>query len=304
MQIQSSRHFVILSGTGIPHKREVARIWHARVSNILRGIPLGMTVLLACALLFVTSVSRAQTTQPSILNDVGIDQKLDAQVPADLTFKDENGATVQLSQYYGKRPIVLTLVYYKCPMLCTMVLNDLDRVLGAMQMNVGEQFDIVTVSFDPTETPELAAKKKHQYVRTYGRPHAEEGWHFLTGDQENISKLTQAVGFRYAWDDKWKQYAHASGIMLLTPDGKVSKYFYGVEYSARDLRLAVAEAGQGKISTPTETILLYCFHYDPATGKYSLIVTRFVQIGAILTMGAIGTFWLMMWRSGRKPKAI
>jgi protein SCO1/2 len=264
----------------------------------LRTFSLVFVALLLCC----ASTNFAQTSQPTILNDVGIDQKLNAQVPGDLTFKDENGATVQLSQYYGKRPIILTLVYYKCPMLCTMVLNDLNRVIGAMQMNVGEQFDIVTVSFDPTETPELATKKKHQYVHSYGRPHAEEGWHFLTGDQENIAKLTQTVGFRYAWDDKWKQYAHASGIMLLTPDGKVSKYFYGVEYSARDLRLAVAEAGQGKISTPTETILLYCFHYDPATGKYSLMVTRMVQVGAILTMGAIGAFWFAMYRSGRKLK--
>src|SRR4051812_4888277 len=260
------------------------------------------SVLLLTLIVSGARLSFAQTTRPTILNDVGIDQKLDAQVPGDLTFKDENGATVQLSQYYGKRPIVLTLVYYKCPMLCTMVLNDLNRVLGAMQMNVGEQFDILTVSFDPTETPELAAQKKHQYVRSYGRPHAEEGWHFLTGDQENITKLTQAVGFRYAWDAKWKQYAHASGIMLLTPDGKVSKYFYGVGDSARDLRLAVAEAGQGKISTPTEVILLYCFHYDPATGKYSLMVTRAVQLGAILTMGALGTFWLLMYRSGKAKK--
>src|SRR5438874_2358310 len=171
----TSRAPVMLSGT--PRS-----IWLARLNQILRGVPLRMTLLW----LFLASSVLAQTTNPAILNDVGIDQKLDAQVPADLTFKDENGATVQLGQYFGKRPIVLTLVYYKCPMLCTMVLNDLNRVMGAMQMNVGEQFDVVTVSFDPTETPELAARKKHQYVHTYGRPHAEEGWHFLAGDEANI----------------------------------------------------------------------------------------------------------------------
>ncbi len=260
--------------------------------------------VVACALLMlVPIIAKAQPANPPILNDVGIDQKLDAQVPGDLTFTDENGATVQLSQYYGKRPMVLTLVYYKCPMLCTMVLNDLNKVMGAMPMNVGEQFDVVTVSFDPSEGPDLAAKKKHQYVHSYGRPHAQEGWHFLTGDEANIKKLTSTVGFRYAWDEKWKQYAHASGIIVLTPDGKVSRYFYGVEYSAQDLRLALAEANQGKISMPAEQILLYCFHYDPTTGKYSLIVTRFVQLGAILTMGALGTFWLVMYRQSKRNAA-
>lgn len=263
-------------------------------------ISLSLITLLA----MMAGVSRAQTSQPSILNDVRIDQNLDAQVPADLSFKDENGATVQLGQYYNKRPMVLVLVYYKCPMLCTMVLNDLNRVLGAMQMNVGEQFDIVTVSFDPTETPELAAKKKHQYVRTYGRPHAEEGWHFLTGDETSIKKLTDTVGFHYAWDQKFQQYAHASGIIVLTPEGKVSRYFYGVEYSARDLRLSLAEAAGGKISAPAEQILLYCFHYDPATGKYSLMVTRFVQLGAILTISSLGMFWFMMYRRGKKQQTI
>jgi protein SCO1 len=271
-----------------------------RLGQILRGVPLRMTLGALC--IAFGACARAQTTNPTILNGVGIEQKLDAQVPGDLKFTDENGATVQLSQYYGKRPIVLTLVYYKCPMLCTMVLNDLNRVLGAMQMNVGEQFDIVTVSFDPTEGPELAAKKKKQYVHSYGRPHAEEGWHFLTGDEDSIKKLTDTVGFHYAWDPKWKQYAHASGIMVLTPEGKVSKYFYGVEYSARDLRLALTEAGGGKIGSPSDVILLYCFHYDPATGKYSLIVTRFVQLAALLTMGALGTFWFVMYRQGRKQQ--
>ena len=253
-----------------------------------------------CLAIFLSCAAHAQTANPPILTDVGIDQKLNAQIPPDLIFKDENGATVQLGQYFGKRPIVLTLVYYKCPMLCTMVLNDLNKVLGAMQMNVGEQFDILTVSFDPTETPDLAAKKKHQYVHTYGRPHAEEGWHFLTGDEDSIKKLTDTVGFRYAWDPKWKQYAHASGIMVITPDGKVSKYFYGVEYSARDLRLALTEASNGKIGSLSDITLLYCFHYDPSTGKYSLDVTRAVQVGAILTMACIGTFWFMMFRQGKR----
>jgi protein SCO1/2 len=184
-------------------------------------------------------------------------------------------------------------------MLCTMVLNDLNKVMGAMPLSLGEQYDIVTVSFDPTETSDMAAKKKAAYVHTYGRPHAAEGWHFLTGDQDSIKKLTDTVGFRYAWDPKFQQYAHASGIMVLTPQGKVSRYFYGVEYSAEDLRLSLDEAAGGKISSPVEQILLYCFRYDPSTGKYSLAIVRMLQLGAILTIGSMGAFWFFMFRRGR-----
>jgi protein SCO1/2 len=241
----------------------------------------------------------AQTTKPSILNDVGIDQKLNSQVPADLQFRDEAGTSVRLGDYFGKRPMILVLVYFKCPMLCTMVLNDLNKVLGVMNMNVGEQFDILTVSFDPTETPDLAAKKKKAYVFTYARPHAAEGWHFLTGNQDSIKALTDSVGFRYAWDPKFQQFAHASGIMILTPDGKVSRYFYGVEYSATDLQNALTDAAGGKISTPAPQVLLYCFRYDPSTGHYSLIVTRAMQVGALMTMGSIGAFWMLMYRRGK-----
>ena len=239
---------------------------------------------------------------PSILNNVGIDQKLNAQVAPDLVFRDENGKTVHLGDYYGKRPMILVLVYFKCPMLCTMVLNDLNKVLGVMNMNVGEQFDILTVSFDPTETPEMAAKKKAAYVVTYARPHAAEGWHFLTGDQDSIKALTSTVGFRYAWDPKFQQFAHASGIMVLTPDGKISRYFFGVEYSAEDLRLSLDEAAGGKISSPVEQVLLFCFRYDPSTGKYSLMVVRMLQMGAILTVGAMGTFWFFMYRRGKNGR--
>jgi protein SCO1 len=240
-------------------------------------------------------------TRPAILDGVGIDQRMGAQVPANLVFKDETGTDVRLGDYFGKRPIVLALVYFKCPMLCTLVLNDLDHTLVAMPhtMNVGEQFDVLTVSFDPTETPQLAAGKKFQYVRSYGRPHASEGWHFLTGDQASIKQLTDTVGFHYVWDPKFKQYAHASGIMVLTPEGKVARYFYGVEYSAQDLRLALTDAGGGKISAPVEQVLLYCFHYDPSTGRYSLIVTRMLKIAAGLTIAFLGTFWLLMFRRDR-----
>jgi protein SCO1/2 len=276
---------------------------------------LSRTYLLAIAMLLIASQARAQkepqpvaqqANKPSILNDVGIDQKLYNQIPSDLLFVDESGKEVRLSTYFnGKRPIVLSLVYYKCPMLCTMVLNDLNHTITAMpgSMNVGEQFDILTVSFDPKETSDLAAKKKDQYIRAYARPHAAEGWHFLTGDAAQIKQLTDAVGFRYAWDPKFQQYAHASGIMVLTPEGKVSKYFFGVEYSAQDLRLALAEAGGGKISAPVEQILLYCFHYDPTTGRYSLAITRALKVAGILTIGSLGAFWFFMYRRDHSKRA-
>src|SRR5947207_12043157 len=213
------------------------------------------------------TIARGQaTTRPSVLNDVGIDQKLDAQIDPQITFRDETGATIHFGDYFGHRPIVLALVYYKCPMLCTMVLNDLTHTLTAMRGNMGQDFDVITVSFDPRETPELAAAKKKQYVKTYHRAGADIGWHFLTGDENSIKQLTDTVGFRYVWDEKGQQFAHASGVIVLTPQGRVSRYFYGIDYSAKDLRLSLAEASDGKISTPVDAILLYCFHYDPATG--------------------------------------
>jgi protein SCO1/2 len=235
---------------------------------------------------------------PAALKDVGIDQKLNAQIDPNLQFVDETGKIVRLGDYFGKRPMVLTLVYLDCPMLCTLVLNDLDRTMTALPQtfNCGEQFDVLTISFDPKETFDLAAKKKASYIRSYGRAHGADGWHFLTGDQDSIKKLTDTVGFRYTWDPKYKQFIHASGIMVLTPDGKVSKYFYGVEYTGQDLRLALTEAAGGKISAPVEQVLLYCFQYDPATGKYTLVVVKALQIAAVLTMALFGTFWFVMYR--------
>src|SRR5262249_13909256 len=214
----------------------------------------------------------AQQGLPGPLRDVGIDQKLDQQVPLDLVFRDETGTPVRLGQYFGSKPVILTLVYYECPMLCNQVLNGLDRSLNVLSFDVGNQFNVVTVSFNPRETPELAAAKKESYIRAYQRPGASAGWRFLPRDGASIQALTGAVGFRYAYDAESKQYAHASGIMILTPQGKISRYFYGIEYGPKDLRLGIIEASEGKISTPVDQLLLYCFHYDPATGKYSLTV--------------------------------
>ena len=262
--------------------------------------------LLAAALLVQPASNLAGAdSKPPILRDVGIDQKLDVQVPPDLSFRDETGREVRLGEYFGKRPMILALVYYKCPMLCTMVLNDLTRAMNSMKMTCGEQFDILTVSFDPRETPELAADKKVQYMRAYRREAAERGWHFLTGPQESIDKLTKTVGFHYVWDAKFQQFAHASGIIILTPEGKTARYFFGIDYAPSDLELSLAEASQQKISTPvTDQILLFCFHYDPTTGKYSLMVTRLLQVFGALTVLVLGSYMLLMFVRDRRRGAL
>jgi len=209
------------------------------------------------------------------------------------------GQPVRLGELVGQRPIILTLVYYKCPMLCTLVLNDLVRTLRPMEMSIGKDFDVLTVSFDPTETAELSNAKKKQYLREYGRDGAEANWHFLTGDQASIQKLTQAVGFHYTWDEKAQQYAHASGIIILTPQGKIARYFFGIQYAPQDVRLSLVEASGNKVGSVTDQILLYCFHYDPTTGKYGFIVTRALHIGGVLTVLALGVLLLLLFRHER-----
>ncbi len=248
------------------------------------------------------SLLHAQTNRPAdyrptILRNVGIDQKLNQQVPLDIPFRDENGSTVRLGDYFGQRPVILSLVYYECPMLCTTSLNGLDQSLKELKFNLGTDFNVVTVSFDPTEQPSLATAKKAVYVGLYGRPGAAAGWHFLTGDQESIDRLTQAVGFRYNYDPTIKQFIHATGIIVLTPQGKVARYFYGIQYPAGNLRLALVEASQGKIGNPVDEVLLYCCEYDPMTGKYSLIISRVLKIGAAVTILSLGTLMLVMFRS-------
>ena len=240
---------------------------------------------------------------PDILEKVGIDQKLDAQIPLEAAFRDENGQPVTLSQYFGRRPVILTLVYYECPMLCTQVLNGVVSALKVMNFTAGEEFDVVTVSFNPTETPAMAAAKKDTYLAKYGRPQAADGWHFLTGKQPAIDALTRAVGFRYTVDPATGQYVHASAIMVLTPQGRVSKYFYGIEYPPKDIRLGLIEASGGKIGTPVDQVLLYCYHYDPHSGKYSMIVMNVLRLAGaatvLLMVGFIGLMWI---RDRRKLK--
>jgi len=240
---------------------------------------------------------------PSLLQDIGLDQKLNEKLPLSLDFVDETGRAVKLGDYFGKRPVILALVYYECPMLCTQVLNGLVSTLGVMNFTVGKEFDVVAVSFDPGETPELARGKKIAYVDRYKRPGSEAGWHFLTGTQHSITQLTRAVGFRYAYNAEIDQYAHASGIMVVTPDGRLSHYFYGIEYGGRDLRLALVDAADRKIGSPVDQLLLACFHYDPKSGKYSLAIMRFVQAAGILTVAGIGLGILWLRRDRQRPLA-
>lgn len=244
------------------------------------------------------------TGLPNALKNVGIDQKLNQQVPLDLVLRDENGQTVKLGQYFGKRPVVLSLVYYNCPMLCTQVLNGMAGAFRTLEFAPGEQYEVVTVSFDPRETPALAAAKKTTYINYLPeekRATAANGWHFLTGDEANIKRLTDAVGFRYQWDEATGQFAHASGIMVLTAQGKLAQYYYGIEYSAKDLRLGLVEASANRIGTPVDQLLLYCYHYDPATGKYGAAVMNIIRLGGITTVAAIIILLLALRRrSGRR----
>lgn len=241
----------------------------------------------------------AESDKPDVLRQVDFVQRLDTQLPLDLTFRDESGQTVPLRTYFEDKPVILSLAYYECPMLCTLVLNGLTSALRALSFDIGKQFEVVTVSFDPSETAELAAAKKASHLKDYRRPGSEAGWHFLTGDEASIRALTEAVGFRYAYDPATKQYAHAAGIIVATPQGRLSRYFYGVEFAPRDLRLGLIEAANGKIGTLVDQLLLYCFHYDPSTGKYSAVALNSIRAGGLLTVALLGSFIFVMLRRER-----
>lgn len=260
-------------------------------------------VLLASAAWAQMGNPTGQDIQSPILAQVRIDQKLNHQVPLDLQFKDESGKTVALGDYFGKKPVVLTLVYYQCPMLCTQVLNGMTSTLKVLTFDAGKDYEVVAVSIDPRETPQMAAAKKAVYLKDYHRPGSEQGWHFLVGDQQNISKLADAVGFHYAWDQRTQQYAHATAIMLVTPSGKLAQYYYGIEYSPRDVRFGLIQSSQGKIGTLVDSVVLYCFHYDPTSGRYGLIVTRALQLAGGATILILGGFMLIMFKAEvKRPK--
>ena len=236
--------------------------------------------------------------RPPGLRDVGIEQRLNEQVSPNLAFRDETGKSVRIGDYFGRKPMILNLVYYRCPMLCSEVLAGLESSLRVLKFDVGKEFDVLTVSFDPTDTPETATAKKAQYIKRYKRAGATEGWHFLTGPQESITALTKTVGFQYQYDSKTGQFAHSTAIMILTPEGKIAQYYYGVEFPPKDLRLGLIQASQNKIGTLADQVLLYCYHYDPATGKYGAIISRVIQLAGGLTILCIGTVLLVLFRRG------
>jgi protein SCO1 len=241
-------------------------------------------------------MSPPATTRPPRLENVGIEQRLDEQVPADLTFRDDTGKTVKLGDYFGHKPMILNLVYYNCTMLCGEALAGLASAMRLVKFDVGNEFDVITVSFDPRETPAMAAAKKKDYVGRYGRANAAAGWHFLTGQPESINALTKAVGFNYQYDAKSNQFAHATAIMVLTPQGRISRYFYGVDFPPKDLRMGLVEASQGKIGNAVDAVLLYCYHYNPETGKYGAMVGNILRLAAAATILMLGTFLFILWR--------
>ncbi len=230
----------------------------------------------------------SQVPQP--LQDIRFEQKLDAMLPLDAVFRDEQGQSVKLGDYFGARPVVLAFVYYECPMLCNQILNGLVSSIGVLDETAGKDFDVVAISFDARETPVMAAAKKATYLDRYGRAGTEKGWHFLTGDDANIKRVTDTAGFSFAWDANTQQFAHASGIMVVTPDGRLARYLFGIEYPPRDLKFAMMESSEGRIGSVVDQVLLYCYHYEPTTGSYSLAAMNTVRLGGAVTMVALFGF--------------
>lgn len=251
-------------------------------------------------LVFAAGAHAQPLGRPPALRGVGIEQKLNAKIPLDLAFTDESGKTVRLRDYFNGKPVILTPVYYQCPMLCNLVLNGLLSGMRQISLDLGKDFEVVSFSFDPRETPLMAARKKQSYIEKYGREGAAAGWHFLTGHPPEIRALTDATGFHYKWDPGLQQWAHASGIILLTPDGRVSRYFYGINYEKHDLRLGLVDSSNRKIGTPVDQILLFCYHYDPTRGKYGFAVVNALRAGGTATAVLLGAFLFVSFRRERK----
>ena len=261
-----------------------------------------IALLLAGLPALEAQVPTAAAGLPGPLKEVGFDQRLGESVPLDAVFRDETGHAVRLAEYFGERPVILAPVYYECPMICTMVLNGLTSALRVLSFDTGREFEVVAISFDAREQPALAAEKKRAYLKRYGRPESAPGWHFLTGDEEAIRRLTDSIGFRYVYLPEADQFAHASGLVVVTSAGRIARYFYGVEYSPRDLRLGLVETADQKIGSLLDQALLYCFHYDPAIGKYSAAVMNIVRLGAVATVALLGGFLLVQWRRERRRR--
>jgi protein SCO1/2 len=259
--------------------------------------------LLAAGPALPNSGREPYTKDEAFLKEIGFDQKLGAQIPLDAVFTDETGKAVRLGDYFGDKPVVMLVTYFNCTMLCPLLLDGLVRSLRPVAFDMGKQFTVLTVSINPRETHAIAASRKELYVQRYGRPGAEKGWHFLTGKPDAIAALTQAVGFRYVYDKKKDEYAHASGIVVFTPEGKAARYLYGIEFSPRDVRLALIEAADGTIGNPVDQLLLYCFHYDPLTGKYGVVIMNVLRVAGSATALALGAFVVVMVRRDRRKAA-
>lgn len=243
------------------------------------------------------------TGLPDALKTIGIEQKLGSQLPLDTEFKNENGETVKLEKYFSSgRPVILALVYYECPMLCNQVLNGLTGSLKGINLEAGKDFEVLAISFDAreNEVPDLAKNKKASYVERYGRAGGDEGFHFLTGSEQSIAAVTSAAGFNFKWDEKSNQFAHAGGIMITTPGGKMSRYLYGIDYAPRDLKLGLVESGENKVGGPVEQLLLYCYHYDPSTGKYGFAILNLIRGGGVLTLLLLGSMAIVFWRRNKR----
>lgn len=291
-------------------KRRTRKSW----SSVAVVAMAAVTLCAAFTPLLMAQVSRYDEKQmapvsdkpPAILNKVGIAQRLNEQLPLALTFTDDEGKQVQLASYFGKKPAILALVYYQCPMLCSEELNGLTGALQMVKLEAGKDFNVIVVSIDPSEGTDLAASKKRSYLKRYGRPETASGWHFMTGTQENIDALTKAVGFGYVKipgpDGRLTQFAHASSIQIVTPEGKLAQYYMGVEYSPKDLRLGLVEASANRIGSPVDNILTYCYHYDPTVNKHTLIIARVVQLGGLVTVFTLGGFMLTMFRKDARNK--
>jgi protein SCO1/2 len=254
---------------------------------------------LAAAPAATTSDAPIDDTRPPILREIGFDQKLGAQVPLDTVFRDESGASVRLGDYFGQRPVILALVYYECPMLCTLTLNGMVSALGILRETPGREYEVVTVSINPRETPALASAKKATYLSRFKREGVERGWHFLTGEEPEIKRLADAIGFRYAWDAETQQFAHAAGIVVVTPEGTIARYLYGFEFAPKDIRFALIEASAGRIGSPVDQLILSCYHYDPTRGRYGVYAVGLVRIFGALTVVLLGGFIAVMLRRDR-----
>ena len=262
-------------------------------------VPLIFAFAIALSMVLASMANAHDDTRPAALRDVAFEQKLDGQIPRDLNFVDERGAAVRLANYFGRKPVILNFVYYKCQDLCPLLLDGITRTLRALAFDVGKEFDVVTVSIDASDSAALAAAKKKDFSTRYGRSGAEAGWHFLRGDESAIHKLTEAAGFHYNYDPRTGEFAHATGIVLVTPKGKISRYYYGIDFSPRDLRLGLIEAASGKIGTPIDQLLLFCYHYDPVTGKYGLVITNVIRLAGVGTVFILAGFIFLLLRRER-----